>query len=90
MNARLRTSITTATRVIAPLERAVELLDGVAHGDLTARVDAQGNNEIDRLMALTGEEVGLLFDAIPLDQMREWRSATVERIRGLAPRRAAA
>ncbi|MEV6559474.1 non-ribosomal peptide synthase/polyketide synthase [Nocardia sp. NPDC051756] len=25
--------------------------------------------------------------AIPLDQMREWRSATVERIRGLAPRR---
>ncbi|GGY23291.1 methyl-accepting chemotaxis protein [Pseudoduganella albidiflava] len=36
--------------VIAPLERAVELLDGVAHGDLTARVDAQGNNEIDRLM----------------------------------------
>ncbi|MBB3222885.1 methyl-accepting chemotaxis protein [Pseudoduganella umbonata] len=36
--------------VIAPLERAVELLDGVAHGDLTARVEAQGNNEIDRLM----------------------------------------
>ncbi|MFC9435892.1 non-ribosomal peptide synthase/polyketide synthase, partial [Nocardia sp. NPDC057030] len=25
--------------------------------------------------------------AIPLDQMREWRAATVERIRGLAPRR---
>jgi methyl-accepting chemotaxis protein len=36
--------------VIAPLERAVELLDGVAHGDLTARVDAQGDNEIGRLM----------------------------------------
>jgi methyl-accepting chemotaxis protein len=36
--------------VIAPLERAVELLDGVAHGDLTARVEVQGDNEIDRLM----------------------------------------
>ncbi|WP_338770153.1 methyl-accepting chemotaxis protein [Massilia sp. METH4] len=36
--------------VIAPLERAVDLLDGVAHGDLTARVDVQGDNEIGRLM----------------------------------------
>ncbi len=36
--------------VIAPLERAVELLDGIAHGDLTARVSAQGDNEIGRLM----------------------------------------
>jgi len=36
--------------VIAPLGRAVELLDQVAHGDLTAQVPAHGDNEIGRLM----------------------------------------
>jgi len=36
--------------VIAPLGRAVELLDQVAHGDLTAQVPAHGDNEIGRLL----------------------------------------
>ena len=36
--------------VIAPLGHAVELLDQVAHGDLTAQVPAHRDNEIGRLM----------------------------------------
>ena len=36
--------------VLVPLERAVVLLDQVAHGDLTARIDESGDNEIQRLL----------------------------------------
>jgi methyl-accepting chemotaxis protein len=36
--------------VISPIDNAVALLDRVAHGDLTAHVEAGGNNEIGRLM----------------------------------------
>ena len=36
--------------VLAPLENAVALLDQVAHGDLTARIDDAGDNEIGRLL----------------------------------------
>ena len=36
--------------VLVPLERAVALLDQVAHGDLTARIDESGDNEIKRLL----------------------------------------
>ncbi|GGX88088.1 methyl-accepting chemotaxis protein [Pseudoduganella dura] len=50
--------------VIAPLERAVALLDGVAHGDLTARVEAKGNNEIDRLMSGIGKMQQSLIDMV--------------------------
>ncbi|MEV4779567.1 methyl-accepting chemotaxis protein [Burkholderia sp. LMU1-1-1.1] len=37
--------------VLSPLERAVALLDQVAHGDLTAHIDESGDNEIQRLLA---------------------------------------
>ncbi len=50
--------------VIAPLERAVALLDGVAHGDLTARAEAKGNNEIDRLMSGIGKMQQSLIDMV--------------------------
>jgi methyl-accepting chemotaxis protein len=36
--------------VLRPLERAVALLDQVAHGDLTADISEQGDNEIKRLL----------------------------------------
>jgi methyl-accepting chemotaxis protein len=36
--------------VLRPLARAVELLDQVAHGDLTARIDDAADNEIGRLL----------------------------------------
>ena len=36
--------------VLNPLERAVSLLDQEAHGDLTARIDEPGKNEIKRLL----------------------------------------
>jgi len=50
--------------VIAPLERAVELLDGVAHGDLTARVDVKGDNEIGRLMGGIAKMQQSLIDMV--------------------------
>jgi len=36
--------------VLRPLSRAVDLLDQVAHGDLTARIDDAADNEIGRLL----------------------------------------
>jgi len=36
--------------VLTPLERAVSLLDQVARGDLTARIEESGDNEIKRLL----------------------------------------
>jgi methyl-accepting chemotaxis protein len=40
--------------VLRPLERAVALLDQVAHGDLTAHIDESGDNEIKRLLMAIG------------------------------------
>ena len=40
--------------VLVPLERAVSLLDQVARGDLTARIDESGDNEIKRLLLAIG------------------------------------
>ncbi len=40
--------------VLVPLERAVSLLDQVARGDLTAHIDATGDNEISRLLVAVG------------------------------------
>ncbi|MET0265858.1 MAG: methyl-accepting chemotaxis protein [Duganella sp.] len=40
--------------VLDPLERAMVLLDQVAHGDLTARIDEPGKNEIKRLLQAIG------------------------------------
>jgi methyl-accepting chemotaxis protein len=40
--------------VLAPLERAVDLLDHVARGDLTGHVDASGDNELSRLLLAVG------------------------------------
>jgi methyl-accepting chemotaxis protein len=40
--------------VLSPLERAVDLLDKVAQGDLTERVDETGENEIARLLRAIG------------------------------------
>jgi methyl-accepting chemotaxis protein len=40
--------------VLVPLERAVSLLDQVARGDLTARIEETGDNEIKRLLQAIG------------------------------------
>ena len=40
--------------VLVPLERAVSLLDQVARGDLTARIEETGDNEIKRLLLAIG------------------------------------
>jgi methyl-accepting chemotaxis protein len=40
--------------VLRPLERAVALLDQVAHGDLTAVINETGDNEIQRLLLAIG------------------------------------
>ncbi|WP_332877988.1 methyl-accepting chemotaxis protein [Massilia sp. S19_KUP03_FR1] len=40
--------------VLVPLERAVVLLDQVAHGDLTARIDESGDSEVNRLLIAVG------------------------------------
>jgi methyl-accepting chemotaxis protein len=40
--------------VLIPLERAVSLLDQVARGDLTARIEETGDNEIKRLLQAIG------------------------------------
>jgi methyl-accepting chemotaxis protein len=50
--------------VIAPLGRAVELLDQVAHGDLTAQVPAHGDNEIGRLMGSIAKMQQSLVDMV--------------------------
>ena len=55
--------------VIAPLARAVVLLDQVAHGDLTAHIDAGGDNEIGRLLAA-------------IRRMQQDLLSTVARVRG--------
>ncbi|KAB8036560.1 methyl-accepting chemotaxis protein [Janthinobacterium aquaticum] len=55
--------------VITPLERAVVLLDQVAHGDLTARIDAEGENEIARLL-------------MAIRRMQQDLLSTVVRVRG--------
>ncbi|OYO31868.1 methyl-accepting chemotaxis protein [Janthinobacterium sp. PC23-8] len=55
--------------VIAPLARAVELLDQVAHGDLTARIDTGGDNEIGRLLTA-------------IRRMQQDLLSTVARVRG--------
>ncbi|MGK5024983.1 methyl-accepting chemotaxis protein [Janthinobacterium sp. RB2R34] len=55
--------------VIAPLARAVVLLDQVAHGDLTARIDTGGDNEIGRLLAA-------------IRRMQQDLLSTVARVRG--------
>jgi methyl-accepting chemotaxis protein len=40
--------------VLVPLERAVALLDQVAHGDLTAHIDESGDSEVNRLLMAVG------------------------------------
>jgi methyl-accepting chemotaxis protein len=40
--------------VLVPLERAVSLLDQVARGDLTSRIEETGDNEIKRLLQAIG------------------------------------
>ena len=55
--------------VLNPLERAVVLLDQVAHGDLTARIDEPGNNEIKRLLQA-------------IARMQQDLLSTVSRVRG--------
>ncbi len=55
--------------VLDPLERAVVLLDQVAQGDLTARIDEPGRNEVKRLLqAISRMQTDLL--------------STVSRVRG--------
>ncbi|TWI61233.1 methyl-accepting chemotaxis sensory transducer with TarH sensor [Pseudoduganella lurida] len=50
--------------VIAPLERAVKVLDNVAHGDLTAQVEVSSDNEIGRLMRGIATMQGSLVEMV--------------------------
>jgi|GEM_PF-1555876 len=57
--------------VLSPLERAVTLLDQVARGDLTAKIDESGDNEIARLLNA-------------IQRMQQDLLSTVSRVRGSA------
>ncbi|KQQ47795.1 chemotaxis protein [Duganella sp. Leaf126] len=50
--------------VLHPLERAVVLLDQVARGDLTARIDEHGENEIARLLQAIARMQGDLLQTV--------------------------
>ena len=71
--------------VVLPLARAVEVLDAVAEGDLTRRLDAQGTDEVARLSGALDRTVERFAEALSgIGASSTQLSAAAERLTGSA------
>lgn len=81
-------AILIATSILKPLSNVVDVMDKVAAGDYTQRVEAMGRDEFSRLAAVTNQAIAASEKALKDVQEASDRESTIEHARTEAERRA--